>query len=89
MTAIQMSTLNAEILQNLGVIAENESVLARVAKYLRKVAREITNDPTKMTKEEFFAKVDKAKAQYQRGEYTTLLPGESVTDMLKRCGYDI
>jgi len=27
-------------------------------------------DPTKMTKEEFFAMVDRAKAQCDRGEYT-------------------
>ena len=30
-----------------------------------------------------------AEQQYARGEYTTQLPGESVEDMLKRCGYVI
>ena len=60
MTAMQMGALNAEILQNLGVIAENESVLTRVAKYLRRVVKEMTDDPTEMTKEEFLEMVDKA-----------------------------
>ena len=55
-----MGALNAEILQNLGVIAEDESVLTRVAKYLRRVAKEMTDDPARMSKEEFLEMVDKA-----------------------------
>ena len=47
----------------------------------------MTDDPTCMTKEEFFARIDRAEQQYARGEYTTQLPGESIEDMLKRLGY--
>ncbi|MBQ9363814.1 MAG: hypothetical protein IJT97_10430 [Bacteroidaceae bacterium] len=61
MTAIQIGALNAEILHNLGVIAENESVLNRVAKYLRRVAKEVTKDSTLMTKEEYFHMLDEAE----------------------------
>ena len=50
MTAIQ---LNAEIYRALGTIAEDESLLARAAKYLKKLAAK-KEDPTLMTKEEFF-----------------------------------
>lgn len=57
MTAIQM---NAEIFRNLSIIAEDEHLLKRVAKYLRKVVAE-KEDPTLFTKEEFFARIDKAK----------------------------
>ena len=57
MTAIQM---NAEILRNMSIIAEDEHLLKRVAKYLRKVVAE-KEDPTLFTKEEFFARIDKAK----------------------------
>ena len=57
MTAIQM---NAEILRNMSIIAEDERLMARAAKYLRKLAAE-KEDPTLFTKEEFFARVDKAK----------------------------
>ena len=58
MTAVQ---LNAEILRNLGAIAEDESMLKRVAKYLRKLVAEKEADPTLMTKEEFFQMIDEAK----------------------------
>lgn len=84
MTALQM---NAELFRNLSVIAEDEGLMKRAAKYLRKLAAEKKADPTLMTKEEFFAKIERAEEQYARGEYTTLLPGESVSGMLKRCGY--
>ena len=81
--------LNAEIMQNLSVLADNEDMMTRVAKYLRKLVKEKKADPTLMSKEEFFAKLDKADEDYQKGTYTTLQPGESVTDMLKRCGYGV
>ena len=67
MTAIQ---LNAEILRNLGALAEDENMMKRVAKYLRKLVDEKESDPTEMTKEEFFQRVDASKEQYLRGEYT-------------------
>ena len=83
------SQMTAEILQNLSVLAESEDMMTRVAKYLRKLVKEKKADPTLMSKEEFFAKLDKAEEDYQKGNYTTLQPGESVTDMLKRCGYGV
>ena len=57
MTAIQM---NAEILRNMSIIAEDENLLKRVAKYLRKLVAE-KEDSALMTKEEFFAKIDRAR----------------------------
>lgn len=83
MTAVQ---LNAEILRNLGAIAEDESMLKRVAKYLRKLVAEKEADPTLMTKEEFFARVDEAREQIKRGEGVEMLPDESLDDFLKRVG---
>ena len=49
MTAIQM---NAEILRNMSIIAEDERLMNRVAKYLRKLVAE-KQDPTLFTKEDF------------------------------------
>ena len=83
------SQMTAEIFQNLSVLAESEDMMTRVAKYLRKLVKEKKADPTLMSKEEFFEKLDKAEEDYQKGNFTTLQPGESVTDMLKRCGYGI
>ena len=68
MTAIQ---LNAEILRNLGAIAEDESMLKRVAKYLRKLVSEKESDPTLLSKEEFFAHLDKAEKEIAEGKGIT------------------
>lgn len=85
------SQINAEIFRNLAALEESEDMLARAAKYLRKLVKEQQQkaDSTLMSKEEFFEKLDKAEEEYRQGKYTTLLPGESVADMLKRCGYGI
>ena len=55
------SELNAEVLRNLSIVAEDENLLRRVAKYLRRVVAEKQNDPTLMTKEKFFQMIDEAK----------------------------
>ena len=86
MTALQ---LNAELYRNLGIIAENETMLAKVTKYTRTLAKKLTEDPTCMSKEEFYARVDKAEKQYERGEYSVMLPDEDLTTYLRRKGYAI
>ena len=68
MTALQ---LNAEIYRNLGIIAEDETMLKRVAKYLRRLAKQVTEDPTCMTKEEFFARIDEAEREIAEGKGIT------------------
>jgi len=68
MTAAQTGALNAEILRNLGTLAESETMLKRVAKYLRKLVKESEADPTLMTKEEFFARVDEAREEIRQGK---------------------
>ena len=84
-----INELNAEVLRNLSIVAEDENLLKRVAKYLRRMVAEKQNDPTLMTEEEFFARVEEAEEQYRQGQYSTLMPGETVEDMLKRSGYDV
>lgn len=86
MTTVQ---LNAELQHYMSIISEDENLMKRAAKYLRKLVAEKQSDPTEMSKEEFYAKLEKAEEEYKRGKYTTLNPGESVVEMLKRCGYDI
>ena len=79
MTAIQM---NAEILRNMSIIAEDEHLLKRVAKYLRKVVAE-KEDPTLFTKEEFFARIDKAKEANSTKIIAALLNKSSIIQKLK------
>ena len=83
-----MSTvhLNAEILRNMSIIAEDEGLLKRAAKYLRKLVSEKQADSTEMTREEFFARVEKAEKQIERGEGLEMLPGETLDDFLERVG---
>ncbi len=50
MTAVQLNAMNAQIWRDMGIIAEDESMMRRVAKYIRKVAKEMTEDPTAMSK---------------------------------------
>ena len=86
MTASQTGALNAEILRNLGTLAEDETMLNRVAKYLRRLVKESEADSTLMTKEEFFARVDEAREQIRQGEGVAMLPEESLDDFLERVG---
>ena len=67
MTSIQ---LNAELLRNMSIIAEDENLLKRAAKYLRKLVAE-KQDPTLMTKEDFFARINKAEKDIAEGKGIT------------------
>lgn len=89
MTAVQLNAMNAQIWRDMGIIAEDESMMMRVAKYIRKVAKEMTEDPTAMSKEEFYAMLDRREEAYARGEYSEMLPGETLTEHLRRLGHDI
>lgn len=77
----------------LTVNVQNESILPIIKKVLKafpgiKVIqhREKKKDPTLMTKEEFFAKIDHSKKQFEEGKYHTMLPGETFDEFRKRIG---
>jgi len=53
--------LYAETLRNMSIVAEDESLMRRVAKYLRKVVAEKKADPTEMTIEVFVQRIDNAR----------------------------
>jgi 16S rRNA G1207 methylase RsmC len=78
--------LYAETLRNMSIVAEDESLMRRVAKYLRKVVAEKKADPTEMTKEEMCAKIEKAEYDYLHGDTYAMLPGENFSDFRKRIG---
>jgi len=70
MTAVQLNAMNTELWQSIGAIADCEPLMKRLTRYAKKLAKE-KEDPTLMTKEEFFAKLDRAEKQVQRGEYVS------------------
>lgn len=80
--------LNAELYRAMGEIADDEALMTKVLKYVKKLAAK-KNDPTLMTEEEFFAKIEKGEEQIARGEGMTMLPNEDLTSFLKRVGYGI
>lgn len=86
-----MSTteMTAEMFRDLSVIAEDDNLMKRAARYLRKLAGERRVDDSLMTKDEFFAMIDRSLEKVKQGKVTRQQPGESVDDLLKRCGYDI
>ena len=57
MTALQM---NAELFRQLSIIAEDEGLSAKLMKYIKRLTAK-KQDPTLMTKEEFFTRVDEAE----------------------------
>lgn len=65
MTALE---LNAELYKNLGIIAKDETMYAKVVKYVRNLAKKMQEDPTRMTEEEFFARVDEAREEIRQGK---------------------
>ncbi len=60
MTAIQM---NAEMLRNMSIIAEDENLLKRATKYLRKLVAEKESESTRLSKEDFFERIEEARKQ--------------------------
>ena len=74
MTNIQ---LIAEMLRNMSIIAEDENLLRRAVKYLRKLVAE-KEDATLFTKEEFFQRIDEAK----KGSSYELKEGETIEDLI-------
>lgn len=55
--------LNAEMLRSMSVIAEDETLLRRAIKYLHKLITEKQADPTELTREEFFTRIEEARKQ--------------------------
>jgi C4-type Zn-finger protein len=82
MTALQ---INAQVLRELSIIAEDEGLMKKALKALKRLAAQKKEDPTLMTKEEFFNRVDEAK----KGRAVAMLPNENLTQFLRRQGYDL
>lgn len=80
MTTSQQIAMNTELWQSIGYIADNDALMRRLTRYAKKLAKE--KDPTLMTKEEFFARVEAAK----EGPSYELQEGETIEDLLKRVG---
>ena len=63
MTAIQLNSMNIELWQSIGAIADSELLMKRLTRYAKKLVKERESDPTLMSEEDFFAKLDRAEKQ--------------------------
>ena len=63
--------LNAQIWRDMGILADSEPMMKRVAKYLRKLVAEKQADPTLMSKNEFYERLDKAEKEIAEGKGVT------------------
>ncbi|MBR1449611.1 MAG: hypothetical protein IJ588_12810 [Prevotella sp.] len=82
MTTIQ---LNAELYRAMGEIADDETLMTKVLKYVKKLAAK-KHDETLMTKEEFLAKLDEAEHEIAEGKGIEMLPNETLDELLRRVG---
>ena len=82
MTALQ---LYAELLRELSVIVEDETLLTKALKYIKKLTAK-KDDPTLMSKEEFFRNLDEAERDIANGKGIEMLPDETLDELLKRVG---
>lgn len=77
--------LNAEFFRQMGIIADDENYMKRALKYIKKLAvQKQEEDDSLMTKEEYFAKIDRSLQQAKEGKVMRMLPNESLDDFLKR-----
>ena len=76
-------TLDAEFLRNLGIVAQDEDMLAKVVKYVKRLVQS-KKDPTLMTKEEFYARVDHSLEQARQGNVHRMKYGETLDEFLNR-----
>ena len=74
MTAVK---LNAEIYRAMGVIAEDETLLARAAKYLKKLAAK-KEDSTLMTHTELVERIEEAEREYREGKTLSFASAEEL-----------
>ena len=88
MTAVQINAMNTQLWQNIGTIADSEPLMKRLSKYVAKLVKE-KEDPTLMSKEEFFAKIEQGERAYAQGKCHEIYPGEDLATYLRRRGYDL
>ena len=60
--------MNIELWQSIGAIADSEPLMRRLTRYAKKLVKEREEDPTLMTKEEFFQMIDDAKQEINEGK---------------------
>lgn len=64
---IAQASLDAQIFRYMAKIADNTDLKTQLVKFLKQLTAKKT-DPTEMSKEEYFAKLERSRQQIERGE---------------------
>ena len=78
-----MSTqeMTTELFRQLAIVSEDENMMKRAIKALKRITQP-KEDSTMMTKEEFFAQLEEAEKQIERGEGITFTNLEDMNQWL-------
>ena len=82
MTAVQLNTMNTELWQGIGSLADSESMMARLTRYVKRLVKERKEDPTLVSKEDFFRSLDEGEEQYRQGKSHTISTPEQLKEFL-------
>ncbi len=82
---MEAAQINVELFSTLSKIADDENLMAKLLKYAKKLASK-KEDPTLMTKEEFYAMIERGERDFREGRCHEMLPGEDLDGYLKRIG---
>jgi len=80
--ATDIARMNAEFYRNLGIVAEDEAMLEKVYKYVRRLAKQLIDDPTRMSEKDYYAMLDRSKAQVAEGKVYRFDDKEKMMDWL-------
>ena len=84
MTTLQ---LNAELYRAMGVIADDEGLMRKALKYIKKLAtKKVEQDDSVISKEEYLASLERGEEEFRQGKTFAMQPGESFSDFRKRIG---
>ena len=84
MTTLQ---LNAELYRAMGVIADDEGLMRKALKYIKKLAiKKREQDETLIPTGEYLESLERGEEEFRQGKTFAMLPGESFSDFRKRIG---
>ena len=68
----------------LGYVSSGHELILKTRDKGSFVIRKVKEDDTLMSKEDFFAKIEEAERQIERGEYSVMKPDETLDEFLER-----
>ena len=71
----------SDFFYNLSLIAQNDGLMRKAVMYIQRLAKE-QHDPTLMTEQEFYGKLDRAEREIAEGKGTTFTNLDDMHDWL-------